>query len=147
MLGAVADPVDTLSAILAGGAFATDSLLLLMMDPCDNLLIEHPGLDLCFFVDDLTLHATGPREARVVRQFDIAMNSCIQALEQSLQLVVSRGQRDGKTIAVASHAGTNARIAAKMAKIGIRVVHQAKLFGIDFSGGKKLRPKHIKVEV
>ena len=139
MRGAVADSVWTLSAIVAGGAFATDLLFLLMIGPCDHLLVEHPGLELCLFVDDLTLHATGLRGAQVIRQFDVAINDCIKFLEEDLQLVVSRGSRDSKTVAVASRASTSARISAKLAKIGVRVVHQARLLGVDFSAGRKVR--------
>ena len=57
--GVVAEPIHTLSAILAGGAFATDSLFLIMSGVCDRVLIEHPEVSLCLFVDDLTIHCTG----------------------------------------------------------------------------------------
>ena len=139
MLGVVTEPVLTLSAVLAGGAFATDALFLLMVGPCDRLLVEHPGIEPCLFVDDLTLHAMGQREADVVNLFDAAVTDCIVALEQDLQLVVSRGKRDSKTIAIASNTGTSSRMSAKMAKLGVRVVHRAKLLGIDYSEGRKVR--------
>ena len=56
MGGAVAQPVFTLSAILAGSSFATDALFIVLVFVCDELVIEHPQTDLCLFVDDLTLH-------------------------------------------------------------------------------------------
>ena len=39
MQGAVSAPVETLSAILAGGSFATDALFMLMLGPCDQQCI------------------------------------------------------------------------------------------------------------
>ena len=44
--GACADPVNTLSALVAGGSFATDCLFLVLADPCDEILIEHPRREL-----------------------------------------------------------------------------------------------------
>ena len=57
--GAVADAVDTLSAILAGGGFATDAMPIVLIKPCDTLTRELSDPDLCLFVDDLTIHVVG----------------------------------------------------------------------------------------
>ena len=43
--GACADPVNTLSALVAGGSFATDGLFLVLVGPCDEILLEHPRHD------------------------------------------------------------------------------------------------------
>ena len=40
--GACADPINTLSALVAGGSFATDRLFLVLAGPCDTILLEHP---------------------------------------------------------------------------------------------------------
>ena len=49
MGGAVTTEVHTLSAILAGGSFATDALFTALAEQCDEMLIEYPqrrvGLD------------------------------------------------------------------------------------------------------
>ena len=39
--GAVREGVDTLSAVLAGGSFATDCLFLVWAEPCDKLIEAH----------------------------------------------------------------------------------------------------------
>ena len=57
--GAVAEAVWSLSAILAGGSFATDMLFIIMVRPCDQLASRIVSGDLCLFVDDLTLHVWG----------------------------------------------------------------------------------------
>ena len=45
--GVVTDPVHTLSAILAGGSFATDALFMVLMGKCDDLLVMHRTAELC----------------------------------------------------------------------------------------------------
>ena len=57
--GAVSKGILTLSAILTGGSFATDALFIVLLGPCDELLIEHPKVSLCLFVDDLTFMHSG----------------------------------------------------------------------------------------
>ena len=59
--GACSGPANTLSYILAGGAFATDAMFMVLLGPCDQLLVEHPStqLGMCLFVDDLTLDVPG----------------------------------------------------------------------------------------
>ena len=78
--GAVSDPVDTLSAILAGSGFATDAMFIVLVKPCDTLVKEFPTSDLCLFVDDLTLHAIGT-EGAVQMELTKAVNRCIDLLE------------------------------------------------------------------
>ena len=57
---ALSEATVTLSAILAGGSFATDALFLVLIEPCDALLRAHqPRVDLRLFVDDLTIDAVG----------------------------------------------------------------------------------------
>ena len=42
MKGAVADGIDTFSALLAGGTFATDGLFLIMQGVVEGILLENP---------------------------------------------------------------------------------------------------------
>ena len=57
---ALSEATVTLSAILAGGSFATDALFIVLVGPCDALLRAHqPRRALRLFVDDLTIDAVG----------------------------------------------------------------------------------------
>ena len=46
LMGAVSEPVFTLSSILAGGGYATDALFIIMCGVCDGVLNRNPGVDL-----------------------------------------------------------------------------------------------------
>ena len=121
---AVADAVHTLSAILAGGNFATDALFVVLVCPCDGLVLEHPGADLCLFVDDLTIHATGEGDQQGV-DMQAAVSSCIEKLEGVLELRVSRARRrwtldpNAKTVGVASSAAAAWRPEPELRAMGI----------------------------
>ena len=56
--GAMSEAVATLSAILAGSSFAIDALFIVLIGPCDHLAACHQ-VDLCLFVDDLTIDTVG----------------------------------------------------------------------------------------
>ena len=75
---------------------------MVLMGPWDKLLVENPGLELCLFDDDLTLHATGPNSDRVTFDLLLATQRCIELLEGDLKLVISRGGITSKTVAIAS---------------------------------------------
>ena len=53
--GAVAAPVSSASAILAGSTFATDVLYLMFISVCDRLLLSSPRADIGLIVDDLSI--------------------------------------------------------------------------------------------
>ena len=140
--GAVSEAVLTLSAILAGGSFATDALLVVLIGPCDELALEYPSADLCLFVDDLTIHVTG-MVGQVADLMQAVVSSCIDKLETELQLKVSRGKRwqldeKGKTIVVASSAALARTLEPKMRAMGVATRKQAKMLGIDFAGGRRV---------
>ena len=148
MMGVTTDPVQTPSSILAGGSFATDALYLVMIGICDKVLIENPGVTLCLFVDDLTIHATGGNKAEVTQVLNKATSECVHVMEEKLCLMVSRGRSGAKTVAVHSDLGwkgsgtdprSRRRFAKSMGKLGIVVARQAKLLGVDFSGGKRVK--------
>ena len=136
--GAVAEAVWSLSAILAGGSFATDMLFIIMVRPCDQIAASIKSGDLCLFVDDLTLHVWGT-PCSVSRDLEEAVVSAIVLLEGELHLQVSRGTSQSKTITVASSSKTAAKLQPGIASMGIKGSQHAKLLGIDFSCGAKLR--------
>ena len=74
--GVVTEPVHSLSAILAGGGFATDALFVVLRRACDELLIMHPEVDMCLFVDDLTIHCSGSQDY-VIEQLTSAVDDVI----------------------------------------------------------------------
>ena len=81
--GAVAEAVFTLSAILAGGSFATDLLFIVLVRPCDQLAASAKSGDVCLFVDDLTLHVWGTASTA---SFDLEalVTDAIELLESGL---------------------------------------------------------------
>ena len=139
--GAVADPIQTYSSILAGGSFATDALFMVMSGVCDRILVENPGVNLCLFVDDLTVHVEGPNDSVAsARIIDVTQN-CINILENNMGFVVSRGKAGSKTVVV--HSGLKGRhgklVKKRLGTLGVKVVRQAKLLGVDYTAGKRVR--------
>ena len=139
--GIYSDEFHTLSAILAGGGYATDALFLVLADPCDALLRRFPGTDICLFVDDLTIHARGT-EGEVASLLPAATDWCIQTLEEELHLKVSRAERPfcidkmTKTVATVSSAKLGKRIAPSLRRFGVATQRQVKFLGIDYAAGK-----------
>jgi ribonuclease HI len=140
--GAVSEAVSTLSAILAGGGYATDALFVVLVGPCDELVIEHPAASLCLFIDDLTVHATGAQE-EVAGLLQSALSGCISKLEEDLEFKVSRAapwctDKAAKTVGVASLASLSKVLAPKLKALGVSVQKRVKLLGVDYAAGKKV---------
>ena len=143
LTGAVSDPIDTLSAILAGSGFATDAMFIVLIKPCDTLVRELPASELCLFVDDLTLHVTGA-EGSVQKDLTRAVDRCVDMLEEDMGLCISRGVVDGKvdskakTFVLASTSKLAKKLQPKLTALGIKVKSKGKMLGIDFSCGRKV---------
>ena len=131
---AVAAPIYTLSAILAGGSFATDSLLVVLAPVVLALLEKYP-VRATLWVDDLSMHAYGSHE-HVEATIDAAAEFVIERLEGDLRMVVSRGER-GKSVAVASGGFEGRQLARRLWRHGIRLVPSAPNLGVDFAAGKR----------
>jgi len=144
LCGAVSDPVDTLSAVLVGGGVATDATLIVLIRPCDPLEHEIPSVDLCLFVDDITIRAVGG-QAQAKEDLTDAADRCIQLLEGDMGLTISRGLGDGKvdgkakTFTAASSKSLASKLALGMLRFGISVKDKGKMLCIDFSCGQKER--------
>ncbi len=135
--GVLSSPTQTLTAVIAGMTFSTDLLFLLLTDVADDLLISHPSLDLCMYVDDLRMTAVGSEEstARTILQ---ATDQCIRDLEERCRLVVSRartGKEDSKakSVTLASAKGLARRLKAGMRRLGIKQVKKAVHLGVGVS--------------
>ena len=131
-----------MSAILAGSSFATDALFMVLIGPCDHLAVSHK-VELCLFVDDLTLDAVGTT-AFVQSALPAALRDCIDIFERRLQFIVSRGKAwhidpKAKTVAVASSRELENKLALAMRALGVPMRRQVKLLGIDYASGKRLR--------
>jgi ribonuclease HI len=138
--GAVSEAVNTLSAILAGGGYATDALFVVLVQPCDELILEHPSASLCFFIDDLTVHVTGA-EAEVAGLLHNALTGCISKLEDDLEFKVSRAapgrcDKKAKTVGVASIASLTKVMAPKLKTLGVSMQRRVKFLGVDYAAGK-----------
>ena len=139
----VTDPAHTLSAILAGGSFATDALFMVFMGKCDDLLVMHWTAELCLFVDDLTIHVTGT-ENHVADELTATVDDCIFMLEDELGLRVSRGRHgefddEAKSVAVASTPTLEAKLQPRLKRHGIQTKCKVKFLGIDYCGGRAFR--------
>ena len=144
--GACADPVVTLTAILAGGSFATDAIYMVLVEPCDTMIQENPraDMDLCLFVDDIALHVVGDTASAVANQMHSLSNRCILLLGGELQAKVSRGKTwklDGKakTVGLGSSVKVLKKLKPKLKALGIDTRRKGKLLGVDYSSGRKLQ--------
>ena len=147
-MGVVADPIYTLSAILAGGGYAVDALFMVMSGVCDRVLIEEPEASLCLFVDDMAIQVLGADARSVGACLERATQFCIAELEVGLGLVVSRGKANSKTVALTSshsrwkkrpNKEAHERLTKGMKALGVHMVKQTKMLGVDFSVGKKIK--------
>ena len=144
---AIAEPILSLSAVLAGGSFATDLLLIIMIEPCDKLLVEHPHVGLCLFVDDLTIDAQGSAE-KIATVLPAAFRSCASLLEEGLTLSISRSKRrwvldsKAKTVATASSRGLRQLLEPRFRAQGVATQKQSKLLGVDYNAGGTA-PRHV----
>ena len=144
--GACSEPISTLSAILAGGSFATDCMYIILIDPCDLLLEEHPEAGLCLFVDDITIHEQGDTEMGVATNLQKITDRCVQMLEDDLEGKVSRASKwcidtKTKTVAIGSSCKVNRALRPRMRALGVKTEGSAKLLGVDYSSGARLRRK------
>ena len=122
--GACADPVRTLSALVAGASYATDCLFLVLVGPCDQMLIEHPQQPLCevnlfMYADDLVTLISGPGGAANTEATAVADN-VVAKFETALEMQISRGRKpwklctSSKSIALASSKIARARFEPTM---------------------------------
>ena len=137
---AYSEGVFSLSAILAGGKYATDALFLVLVGPMDDLAILYPSVSLCTFVDDITLHVWGDSYT-VAAILPSSTSWLIDRLEVDLDMRVSRAKpwgRDGskKTVATFSSKNLHQRLEPTMRALGVATPAQVKLLGCDFAAGK-----------
>ena len=144
--GSYSGVVKTLSAILAGGSFATDAMYIVLIGPCDQLKHENPQADLCLFIDDLTIHEEDDTATLVANKIQRIVDRCIELLEQGLGAKVSRGKEwclddKAKTIAIGSSAKVNRKLAPKMRRLGIATKRTGRLLGVDYGSGNTVKRK------
>ena len=140
---AVAQPVLTLSAILAGAGAAQDALLLVLMGPVDELVAMSQAMtSFILYVDDLGAHTRGGSEQAVADQSCRVADLTIQILEEGLGLTLSRGREgfassEAKTVGVGSGRGLRTMLLKRLGKRGIHVRKEAKHLGVDYGPGSK----------
>ncbi len=140
--GAFAEAVWTLSAVLAGGGFATDCLFLVLVQPIDDWLIAYPMASVCLFADDINAHIIGSHSvvAEVIVQ---GGRQLIHTLEDDLGLQVSRGTswstHGGKSVAVSSSQALDRKLKLPLRALGIDVKHTVRHLGVSYSAGKVKR--------
>ena len=132
---AVGGPTHTLSAIVAGGAFSGDVLLLSLLKPIDEMLAQFTDIRTFVIADDIKVGAHG--DAVEVGQYVAeAAGNLMENLEQQWGMRVSRdqGKEEGKTNGIASKKEVEERMRGKLKKNA----------GQDREGGQELgRRLHV----
>ncbi len=136
---AVSKTSRSLTAILAGGGFASDLLYVALVDAVDGLIARHEA-NAYMIADDLRFVVEG-KESDVVGRVQQLAEDTVDVLEESLAMEVSRdrkeyGKADGKTVALASSARARKRITTGMRKLGIKVRDKTRNLGVDFAAGR-----------
>ena len=145
--GAVASGVDTLSAILAGSAFALDALATLMTSLLDEMARKHCRIDFVLYVDDLSTHAREDTAEEVARVLGECAKDLIEVIEGKWGMRISRagdGRVAGaqhKTIAIGSSRKVRERLRKGVGRRGIHVRSSLAHLGIDFGAGSLGRRK------
>ncbi len=134
---AFADPVSTLTAIVAGGTYATDMLAMVIAAPIDAIIARYQQVMVYTVVDDVTLRAEGT-ESSVVADLTAAVRDLIDVLEGDLDMVISRGApwrptADTKSVVVAGSPALRQRISTPMRAVGFHVRRHAKNLGVDYA--------------
>ena len=143
--GAVSAPVDTKTAILAGGGFAQLALLLVLLDPLDEIhaIFSGRSVNLCAYVDDIALHAVGT-EREICSSLVQATDHLVSILEGGLDMQVSRREAwstagQTKTVTVASSRPLAKSLSTPMRRLGILMKTKAKHLGVEFTPGSRTR--------
>ena len=141
---AVSEPTCTLSAALAGGGFAQVALLLVLLDPLDQIQAAYPlYLTVCLYVDDIALHVVGDHVI-VATVLAAATDMLVQILEDDLHMKVSRRERwaiagKAKSTVAVSCPKVKGRISTTMRRLGILITQKAKHLGIEYGPGARTR--------
>ncbi len=146
----VAKPVATLSAIIAGGTYATDFLAMVLIHPLDHVLSKYSGVIAYTVVDDVTLRAEGT-EAAVHSDLAGATRELLDILEGDLGMVISRGApwrptEDTKSTVVVGDPSLRRRIGTSMRAVGFHVRRQAKNLGVDYAPLKRFGKRVVQQE-
>ncbi len=148
--GALSQTVSSLTAVVAGLVMAVDLMFLAIVNTMDELSVKFPEVGIITYVDDLTLRRAGPAEL-VKEELRLAVQECVRQLEEDCHMVVSRGRKwrgdEGKSVAVASTKRMRRILTPGFKAMGIRMVRQAKLLGVDFCPEKTKgvrRPAQLK---
>ncbi len=138
---AVSSPARTLSAVAAGLSFATDCLLLVLVDIIDAVTASYDRVRTIGYVDDLTLHCIGP-PGQVVSDLTGATRVLIDGLERQCRLVVDRSRpwrrsAKHKSVAIGSSSTSRRRLTTSMGCLGMLVKSKVKHLGVDYHPGAK----------
>ena len=142
---AVAQPVLTLSAILAGAGAAQDALLLVLMGLVDELVAMSQAMaSFILYVDDLGAHTRGGSEQAVADQSCRVADLTIQILEEGLGLTLSRGREgfassEAKTVGVGSGRGLRTMLLKRLGKKGDPREERSQTPGSGLWAGKQAR--------
>ena len=145
--GALADGIETLSAILAGSVFAMDALAMVLTGAVGRIILTLPNISVVLYVDDPTAHAREDSAEEVASVLDECTGLVIEALEDELGMRVSRAgdgrqpRASDKTVAVGSSAEVRKKLKRGVGSRGIHVRKNTLHLGSDYSAGAAGRSK------
>ena len=125
--------------ITAGSSFATTELRLLLHESVVIAQRNWPLLQLCLYVDDLTVAASGTADSALSTVAQCT-NLFVRVLEDGFGLEVSCA----KSFAVAARPSLAARLARSTKRRVLQSVRTVKLLGAPFAGGRRRSVRTIK---
>ena len=162
---ACAEPVLTLSALVVGASCATDCLFLILADPCDSILLEHPrhepscsapeeSYDCCpprkevtvsiaLYADDLLTLSKGPSHSLHGEVAALRLG-VVEKLEQGLAMKLSRCRIawtlsvSSKSLSLGSSKEARRETAPSSKALGIATEKVCAKIGINFQTGDRL---------
>ena len=126
---AFSEPIDTISAVLAGGGLAQVALFLVLIDPMDRIQkVCDIGVTLCLYVGDIAVHVAGSPDV-VAHTLTACIDELGVALEDDLGIKVSRREPwantgKAKTVVAVSHQRLASRITTAMRRPGVVVTRK-----------------------
>ncbi len=133
----VAAPVDSLTAIVAGSAFATDLLAIVLAKPIKEVLANYGSISVYAVVDDITMRSEGGQSV-VASELTAAVRDMVAYMEDDLSMTVSRGAPWSptgatKSVTVVGDPGLRKRLGTSMRAIGFHVRRHTKNLGVDYA--------------
>ena len=128
-------------AILAGSVFAMDALAMVLTGVVDKIILVLPSISFVLYVDDLAAHAREDTAEKVAAILDDCTGRVIGALEDELEMKVSRAgdgmeaRAGDKTVAVGSSAAIRRKLKKSVGAKGVHIKKETLHRGTNYTAG------------